>query len=441
MKCFVPVCENSSTISQGITFHRFPTDDRTRATWLQALGKQGSCLASGEVVCSQHFLTEDFIETRSGLKKLRRGASPFVINKLGLLNVNQKSKEVNQQAEMDGVYKVTTNVEMKNEKPDDSLLSVDIGVLVKQEPLDQALMDTYDNIYDSQFDVVKEEVTSNSSGMEIIYNSEYDVNSDVPYNLSFKEEITELVEESESPEHSSFSDLSARHSYMMTYVKVEHLDSFTSLPADCALAHDTPSRSTEDTSLNEASALKENILNGQKKRKLKKVKNGVQSENGFLVTPNKNIELSYCKLCSYKSISKANLERHMNKHSSKTMSLTCEICEYKFTTRGNLHRHMRNHSGEKPFSCNICGYKFFWKFRLDFHMKSHTGGPEYLIELDVEGLSLVKHSINTKKEMRRVFKAKNNQRTMAKLELPKPTKSQPLLRSYAQTPARLRIIG
>lgn len=82
MRCCVPNCKNDSrhiTKSQGITFHIFPNEPTLHKAWLKALGKEDWEPKERSVVCSEHFMCEDLYETKSGLRKVRIGAVPLIL--------------------------------------------------------------------------------------------------------------------------------------------------------------------------------------------------------------------------------------------------------------------------------------------------------------------------------------------------------------------------
>ncbi|XP_072946680.1 uncharacterized protein [Epargyreus clarus] len=82
MRCIVPTCKHDSrrtSKSQGVTFHIFPTEPSLRMAWLKALDKEGWNPRERSAVCSNHFLTDDLYVTRSGLRKVRAGAVPIVM--------------------------------------------------------------------------------------------------------------------------------------------------------------------------------------------------------------------------------------------------------------------------------------------------------------------------------------------------------------------------
>ncbi|CAB3252639.1 unnamed protein product [Arctia plantaginis] len=82
MRCCVPYCKNDSrhiSKSQGITFHVFPNEPSLRTAWLKALAKEDWEPRERSAVCSEHFLCEDLYETKSGLRKVRVGAVPLIL--------------------------------------------------------------------------------------------------------------------------------------------------------------------------------------------------------------------------------------------------------------------------------------------------------------------------------------------------------------------------
>ncbi|KAM6895787.1 LOW QUALITY PROTEIN: THAP domain-containing protein 6-like [Xenentodon cancila] len=72
---------NTETNKQGITFHKFPEDRRSRQAWAAALGRTGlvPAPAHGSVICSCHFTPEDFDRTGQSTR-LKEGVIPSVFN-------------------------------------------------------------------------------------------------------------------------------------------------------------------------------------------------------------------------------------------------------------------------------------------------------------------------------------------------------------------------
>ncbi|XP_052745705.1 zinc finger protein 37 homolog isoform X3 [Bicyclus anynana] len=84
MQCFVPFCGNTSgNVSTSgehrITFHELPSEVHLRAAWLRALGKQDNHLPDPAVVCSQHFIDDDFCDAESCARQLRSDAIPSTL--------------------------------------------------------------------------------------------------------------------------------------------------------------------------------------------------------------------------------------------------------------------------------------------------------------------------------------------------------------------------
>ncbi|XP_052746035.1 oocyte zinc finger protein XlCOF6-like isoform X2 [Bicyclus anynana] len=84
MRCCVPFCENTSyntSTSQrtGITFHGLPSEGNLRTAWLRALSTQDHHLPDPAVVCSQHFLDDDFYTTESCVRQIHSKAVPSIV--------------------------------------------------------------------------------------------------------------------------------------------------------------------------------------------------------------------------------------------------------------------------------------------------------------------------------------------------------------------------
>ncbi|KAL0809038.1 hypothetical protein ABMA28_012679 [Loxostege sticticalis] len=86
MRCCVPSCKNDSkhnSKSEGITFHVFPSEPTLQAAWLQAVGKEDWKPQKRSAVCSEHFLCDDLYETKNGMRKVRTGAVPIILQDSG----------------------------------------------------------------------------------------------------------------------------------------------------------------------------------------------------------------------------------------------------------------------------------------------------------------------------------------------------------------------
>ncbi|KAB7501639.1 Zinc finger protein, partial [Armadillidium nasatum] len=108
-----------------------------------------------------------------------------------------------------------------------------------------------------------------------------------------------------------------------------------------------------------------------------------------------------CSFCSYKSVRKHDLERHIMFKHKREKPFACCFCSKRFTVKNNLKIHLRVHTGEKPYKCSWCSMKFNQKgilrsdhfvcqicmkaFTLNaylkVHMRMHTGVKPYKCQL------------------------------------------------------------
>nr|XP_061817953.1 THAP domain-containing protein 6-like [Nerophis lumbriciformis] len=80
--CPAYCCKNRQTAEnklRGITFHRFPTDIKSRKRWELALRREAFMASSSTRLCSQHFRKEDFDRTGQTVR-IRDGVVPSVFN-------------------------------------------------------------------------------------------------------------------------------------------------------------------------------------------------------------------------------------------------------------------------------------------------------------------------------------------------------------------------
>uniref|UniRef100_A0A6M2CQ72 Putative c2h2-type zn-finger protein n=1 Tax=Rhipicephalus microplus TaxID=6941 RepID=A0A6M2CQ72_RHIMP len=83
-------------------------------------------------------------------------------------------------------------------------------------------------------------------------------------------------------------------------------------------------------------------------------------------------QLHSCQQCSYATLYKSTMNRHLQKHTAKP-PLQCHLCPAAFACNSKLVVHMRSHTGERPFSCAQCSASFSRKDSLNHHMRTHTG--------------------------------------------------------------------
>ncbi|XP_037520489.1 zinc finger protein 70-like isoform X4 [Rhipicephalus sanguineus] len=82
--------------------------------------------------------------------------------------------------------------------------------------------------------------------------------------------------------------------------------------------------------------------------------------------------LHSCKQCTYVTLDKSTMNRHLRKHMGEPPS-QCHFCPAAFTRKSHLVRHVRTHTGERPFRCAHCKASFVRKNTLVRHIRTHTG--------------------------------------------------------------------
>jgi len=109
-----------------------------------------------------------------------------------------------------------------------------------------------------------------------------------------------------------------------------------------------------------------------------------------------------CQLCSYSTLIKSTLKRHMQKHTVEK-PFKCQLCTYSTSQKSDIKRHMRRHTGEKPFKCSECSFSTSRQGTIKRHMSQHTGDYPFKCRLCSYSTSrnvyLKKHIISKHKDL------------------------------------------
>ena len=77
-----------------------------------------------------------------------------------------------------------------------------------------------------------------------------------------------------------------------------------------------------------------------------------------------------CTECGKVFRSKANLNRHIATHHTKSETFQCDRCDKTFYRKDTLHRHQLQHDPKKCFKCDLCNVTFYLEFNFKRHKKS-----------------------------------------------------------------------
>ena len=66
-----------------------------------------------------------------------------------------------------------------------------------------------------------------------------------------------------------------------------------------------------------------------------------------------------------------NLLLNNNGNSMNLRYFNCDFCSYKSLRKDYLQKHVRTHTGEKPYQCSYCDYRSAQKQNVNVHEKTH----------------------------------------------------------------------
>lgn len=95
--CAVAKCKNS-TQTPGISFHRFPSDEAMKITWMAKIRndlKKNNKIIEAMRICSAHFKPDDYKIISNGKRMLKKDAQPTIFPS-NLCRKSKASKETMQ---------------------------------------------------------------------------------------------------------------------------------------------------------------------------------------------------------------------------------------------------------------------------------------------------------------------------------------------------------
>ena len=76
-----------------------------------------------------------------------------------------------------------------------------------------------------------------------------------------------------------------------------------------------------------------------------------------------------CEICALEFKTFNALKRHNRGHTKSGHNYVCNMCSYTSLDKSTLVRHLRTHNGERPFQCAICKYAFTTKSNCERHVR------------------------------------------------------------------------
>ncbi|XP_052746101.1 zinc finger protein 300 isoform X2 [Bicyclus anynana] len=423
MHCCVPFCENSSDNDNGITFHGLPSEGNLRTAWLRALGTQDHHLPDPAVVCSQHFLEDDFYETKSSVRQIHSHAIPSTVqvslvcmicldtgSKLSLMSKHKLEEAYEQLTGLSlcggGNLKQTLCVLCAQRLINFSTfrdlclrshtLMTDLVeqhefiTLLHKQLMSHATKQLKCNLTQTTLAADHCDLYIDHTDGEEQTAAEKSVVGDVavvvknensPDSMSSADNL-ELVHEDDNQRDNSNSDCASDDEYsdMIIQLKSELLDEATTgtaapLSTRLAANNNTKVQATEEAGVTQKSEqiLETNIGGLDNKSS--------QSGTKTYTDINKYTNCVVQLYDIFKTLKKPVLnENPGGKTQNGVKPYCCEICNCKFAYKQSFLKHKIIHTVEKPYSCETCNYKCAVKRYLVIHKRTHTGEKPYSCE-------------------------------------------------------------
>lgn len=88
-----------------------------------------------------------------------------------------------------------------------------------------------------------------------------------------------------------------------------------------------------------------------------------------------------CETCSKDFASKYTYKAHIKTHQIRPRPFECSQCNKTFLSQQNLNQHERTHNGVKDYVCHQCGKAFGSPHNLEVHNIVHTGYKPYICRM------------------------------------------------------------
>ncbi|XP_023951322.2 zinc finger protein 436-like [Bicyclus anynana] len=419
MQCCVPFCANTSdnvstSEGTGITFHKLPSEQNLRAVWLRALSIQDHHLPDPAVVCSLHFVDEDFYATNSSVRQIRSDAIPStvqiksesVVDVATLVLKREDSSDCMSNA---GNSELVHEDDNQRDKSNNDCVSEDeysdVSIKLESMLVDEAVAEhvteseTYIKIECAIFectlcyeDFVQEDAYKEHMIMHL-QNAACDASqvcepraavsrscdSLVLQNKTGSQRLNDAPPPAAGCAQATVAPLSARLAAINNKVQATEEVGATwkseqILETDIdELDNQLPQSNANTLSMYDINRLTNCVV--RLCDIYKKPKKTVLDKNPR-VKSHTGAKPHSCETCNYKTAYKSHLVNHRRTHTGEK-PYSCETCDFKTAYQCHLVSHRRTHTGEKPYSCETCNFKCLRKRDLLVHKRTHTGEKPY----------------------------------------------------------------
>ncbi|XP_023937900.2 zinc finger protein 436 isoform X2 [Bicyclus anynana] len=431
MRCFVPFCGNTSdNVSTSgkdrITFHGLPSEVHLRAAWLRALGKQDNHLPNPAVVCSQHFIDDDFCDAESCARQLCSDAIPstlllFQLCRGGNLKQTlcvlcaQRLKNFSRFRDLSlRAHSLMTDIFdqhkaiTKQHKAAMYHATKQLKCSFTRTTLAADHCDLYIDHTDEEEQTAEESVVTDvatvaikddcSDSISITDNMDDRFNNDCPSNEEYSD--MEIKSEARLDETLNRKDLCDASQVLepraaescdqleLDKTGVQKLNDVPPPSGSSAQASVAPLSARLATNKKNRVQATEVTADTQKSEQTLETDIGelgnLSSQSGSTLYTDTSI-LTNCVVQLGDILHKPNIAvlddmAHMSTFSVKK-SYSCDMCSYKSTRKEHFLNHIFTHTGQMPYSCNMCYYQCSQRVNLLKHMRSHTGEKPYSCQI------------------------------------------------------------